>query len=131
MTQTKPWAMLLVVLSTIINASAQYMYKFGTNQASALTSLITNPYIWIGVFLYGCSALLLIIALKFGELSVLYPIIALSFVWVNVIAFYIFHENVNMLRWTGGLCILLGIFFITRADVTRDMQKGIKKGVKG
>ena len=86
---TSPWAIVLVFISTLVNASAQFAYKFGSNQSLHLANLLTNYYIWLGLFLYGVSALMLVIALKYGELSVLYPVIATSFIWVNIIASYI------------------------------------------
>lgn len=112
MTRTSPWAILLVFLSTLVNASAQTPYKLGSANLGSLSVILTNYYIWIGLFLYGVSALMLVIALKYGELSVLYPVIATSFIWVNLIARYFFHEDVGFLKWLGIVAIMLGLTLI-------------------
>jgi len=44
-------------------------------------------------------AFLLILALRDGELSMLYPIIALTSVWVNILSMYFFGDHMNF--WKG------------------------------
>ena len=62
--------------------------------------------------MYAIGAMLLIVALRDGELSVLYPIIALSFVWVTLISIFLFHEYVSAYNWVGVAAILLGVSLI-------------------
>ena len=50
------------------------------------------------------NALLLILALRDGELSMLYPIIALTYVWVNLLSMYFFHDQINLLKSAGNRC---------------------------
>jgi undecaprenyl phosphate-alpha-L-ara4N flippase subunit ArnE len=54
----------------------------------------------------------LIIALKGGEVTVLYPIIATSYVWVAFGSSYFFGEIISLLRWTGIIFIIIGIIMI-------------------
>ncbi len=63
--------------------------------------------------MYGIGALVMIVALKRGELSVLYPIIALSYVWVALAAHYfISGDSMNFIKWAGIGSIVLGVSFI-------------------
>jgi uncharacterized membrane protein len=52
---------------------------------------------------------LLVIALKDGELSLLYPVIALTYVWVTILSFLIFHDQINQWKLAGILLIMCGV----------------------
>ena len=45
-------------------------------------------------------------ALRHGELSILYPLIALGYVWVTITAVLAFHETMNPLKITGLVLII-------------------------
>ncbi len=110
---TKLWAVILMVFCTLVTSSAQIIYKTGVSQ-----ELFYYKVLWIalGLALYGVGAVLLVIALKGGDLSVLYPIIATSYVWVTVAAFFLFQEPLNFWKWIGVFSILLGVSLIGRGD---------------
>jgi len=52
------------------------------------------------------AAVLMILALRHGELSVLYPLISLSYVWVAVLSVLIFGEVMNIYK-VGGVCLIM------------------------
>ena len=110
--KTKKWAIVLVAFTTLLNAVAQICFKLGVENFSELTflSVITN-YVLIGGFvLYGASAVILIYALRNGELSILYPVLALTFIWVSLLSNYFMPEDVmNYQKWLGVLLIFLGV----------------------
>jgi len=112
METTKWWAVILVLLCTFFTSTAQLLLKAGVMKVTTISSIFANFHLLGGLFLYIFAAVLLIIALKFGELSVLYPAIATSFIWVNVFSAWLFHEIIPSLRWTGVGFIILGITFI-------------------
>ena len=96
---------------TILGAAAQILLKTGANHLSEITflSVVTNWGLIGGLSLYGISTLLLVLALRDGELSLLYPVIALTYVWVTVLSFIIFHDRVNPLKLTGIAIIVIGV----------------------
>ena len=111
--KTKPTAIFLVIICTVFASIAQVLYKIGTKTLTLnFYSIITNYYIIGGLLLYAISALLLIIALQKGELSILYPIIALSYVWVSIMSIYYLGETISPLKWIGVGAIILGVSFI-------------------
>ena len=111
--KTPVWAMGLVLFTTLINAFGQVFYKKGANILTLnFYALITNYPLIIGAFLYLISAVLLIIALKYGELSVLYPIISTGFIWVGFLSVYFFNEVMSFEKWIGVIAIIIGISFI-------------------
>ena len=62
-----------------------------------------------GLALYGAGAALMVIALRHGELSVLYPLISLSYVWVAVLSVVVFGEIMNVYKVTGICAIMAGV----------------------
>ena len=99
----------MVAFSTLLTSSAQIFYKKG---AIKLPILLTNWELFFGLFLYGIAAAILIYALKNGELNVLYPIIATSFIWVTILSSFIFHETITYMKIIGVVFITIGITLI-------------------
>jgi multidrug transporter EmrE-like cation transporter len=101
----------LVFSCTILGAAAQVLMKTGANHMAhpGLVSMVANLPLMGGYCLYGLSTLLLVLALKDGELSLLYPVIALTYVWVTGLSFLIFHDDINPWKLTGIVLIVLGV----------------------
>ena len=98
-------------LCTLFGVAAQYFIKAsGTHMTSfSLQSLLLNYQLWIGLSLYGIFTGLLILALRDGELSLLYPVISLNYVWVTLLSFLVFHESMNAFKMTGITLICGGV----------------------
>jgi multidrug transporter EmrE-like cation transporter len=103
---------LLVILCTIFTSSGQILWKVASKNLNSFASIITNVPLILGFVCYGLGAILLIIALKYGDLSLIYPFVALSFVWVSVASMLIFGENMLLINWMGITAIILGVSLI-------------------
>ena len=89
--------------------------KTGANHlATGLIGVITNIPLMSGYALYGLSTVLLVLALKDGELSLLYPVIALTYVWVTGLSFLILRETVNPFKLAGIVIIVIGVAVLGR-----------------
>ncbi len=100
----------LVFCCTILGAAAQILMKTGANQMTpGLLGILSNMPLLGGYTLYGMSTVLLVLALKDGELSLLYPVIALTYVWVTGLSFLIFHDTVNPIKLAGIVIIVIGV----------------------
>jgi drug/metabolite transporter (DMT)-like permease len=114
-------SILLVLMCTVFGAAAQMLIKTGANALPHVSGLMPNilamavdgPLV-IGYSLYGISTVLLIIALRDGELSMLYPVIALTYVWVAGLSVVVFHEYLNPLRLVGVIVIVTGVAILGR-----------------
>lgn len=103
-------AFLLVVLATITISISQTLIKLGVKTLTwNITGIITNHYIIIAYMLLAVSSVLVILGFKWGELSVLYPVIGLSFVWVLLISFFFLGETVNAWKIIGSAFIVGGV----------------------
>ena len=142
-------SIVLIIFASLIGAGGQFFFKLGSkvppsiiiseissrNIVSTLSSLFVNPVLRsgintiLGLLLYGIGALLLIFALRKGELSVIYPLFAGSYVWVSLISAYYFGEEINIMKWGGIALIVIGISFIGygSSKLGEDKEKVIER----
>ena len=117
----------LMFCCTLIGALAQILMKQGTLQLGAHVTLgqvaqhpslflkfalaiITNFKLFSGYALLGVNTFLMAAALKGRELSRLYPIIALTYVWVTILSLFILPgEHLNAFRVSGVALIVTGV----------------------
>ena len=106
----------LVFGCTLLGAAAQILMKTGANHLAhpGLLAMITNLPLMGGYTLYGISTLLLVLALRDGELSLLYPVIALTYVWVTVLSFVILHDQISPFKLAGIIIIVIGVAVLGR-----------------
>ncbi len=108
-------AIIIVLACTLLVAIGQYLIKLGANRlahAGLLATAIgifTIPQLFAGYCLYGVFTVLFVYALRHGELSILYPLIALGYVWVTITAVIAFHESMNPLKIVGLIVIICGV----------------------
>ena len=101
------------VLATIIGSFGALFFKYGSKRATpSLLGLIKNYFLVIGFFFYGVSSLIYVYALTFADLSTLYPVAGLSYVWISLLSIKFLDEKMNDLKWFGIIMILLGVFLV-------------------
>ena len=111
--KTKSWAVYLMILCTLLTSTAQIFYKKAAPKlAFSLVALLTNYYLIIGMVIYVIGAFLMITAFKGGEVTVLYPIIATSYVWVSIFSIFFLGEVMNTLKWIGIVTLIAGIILV-------------------
>jgi multidrug transporter EmrE-like cation transporter len=88
--------------------------KHGANHltGTGLVGILTNVPLLAGYVCYGVNTVLLVMALRQGHLSVLYPIIALTYVWVTILSPMFFVDHLNIFKVTGVGLIVVGVSFI-------------------
>ena len=112
--------MLLVFACTILGAAAQLLMKVGmTHFNPQPLALLTNLPLMTGYALYGINTLMLVLALKDGELSMLYPIIALTYVWVTLLSYAVLSERPNIYKNVGIGIIVVGVAVLGRGGRKR------------
>ncbi|HWF09670.1 MAG TPA: EamA family transporter [Bryobacteraceae bacterium] len=119
----------MVLGCTVFAATAQVLMKFGATHPMPavspaetatwlpfLNALLHNFPLLLGYTAHSCNAMLLILALREGELSMLYPIIALTYVWVNLLSMYFFGEHLNPWKAVGIALVIGGVALMGRAS---------------
>jgi multidrug transporter EmrE-like cation transporter len=114
---------LLVVGCTIIGAAAQVLIKKGAGalganptMVQAALAMLLTPALFAGYAMYGVSTILLVLALRHGQLSLLYPVFAMTYVWVTILSVVVFHESLNPYKLAGILAIVGGIAVLGRGQ---------------
>jgi uncharacterized membrane protein len=60
----------------------------------------------------------LVLALRRGQLSILYPIISLTYVWVALLSMLIFKETLNTYKAIGLAVVVAGVAVLGRDSRT-------------
>jgi len=109
--------LVLMFICTIFTAFGQLFLKYGSLTFEwNIIKLVTNYNLIYGLFFYGIGALLLLIALKYGDLSTMYPLISLTFIWVLFISIFVFNEVVNSFKINAVILIIFGVILIAGGD---------------
>ncbi len=105
----------LMLVCTVLAGISQILIKMGANQlgphASPIIMLKCVPLMG-GYAIYGIMTVLFIYLLRDGELSVLFPLISLSYVWVAGLSVWAFHDQLNAPRIAGIAIIIAGVFVL-------------------
>jgi drug/metabolite transporter (DMT)-like permease len=72
-----------------------------------------NPQILLGVFFEALFFLCLVILMSKSDISFLWPLTALSFVFATFAAILFLGESVSWVRWVGVILIVIGAAFIS------------------
>ncbi len=102
-------SLFLVIAFTVLAAAAQVLFKLGTNLLNrnpSIAGVLTDFPLLAGLALYGLGAAMMVLALRHGELSLLYPLISLSYVWVAILSVVIFRETMNPYK-IAGICVIV------------------------
>ena len=114
-------SLILVFLCTVVGAAAQMLIKQGASGVKqpgffgAIIAMLTNPPLFAGYCMYGFNTILMVLALRDGELSLVYPVIALTYVWVTLLSMVVLHEPMNIFKAIGIAIICAGVAIIGRS----------------
>ena len=65
---------------------------------------------------YGVGALIMIIAYRYGKLSVLQPMLSLNYILSIFLAALVLKEKITILKCIGVLVIIIGVIMIAGGD---------------
>ena len=103
----------MVSIATLIGSIGAILFKLSSSHLHRnIFGILKKPIFYFGILLYGLSALIFVYALKFGDLSTLYPVVGLSYIWVSLLSIKYLGEKMNNYKWFGIFLIILGVIFI-------------------
>lgn len=116
----------LILLSVILAAVAQLTLKYGMNQVrdasgavgfsgDSLRDIATTPAVWLGLLIFGLSAVVWLAVLSRASLSFAYPFAALTYALIVLFDLFFLHEQVPAIRWAGVFCIMTGIVLVAQS----------------
>lgn len=99
---------LLMLVSSICVCIGQLLWKMSTEQGLLL--------MLAGFAFYGIGALVMLVAYKYGSLSVLQPMLSLNYVLSIILARIVLKEEITILKCVGVLIIITGVVLIAGGD---------------
>lgn len=110
------FALFLITICTIIIAIGQIFWKIGADKLVFNLTILNNYSLWIGFILYIIGTLLLIVSLRFGNLSLIHPFLSLSFIWTSLLAYFYLKETFPLMKIIGIGLIIFGTFYVFKGD---------------
>lgn len=115
--------MLLILISVLLGSIGQVLFKMtmkgksGAGLSMIETSIISikSPFFWAGSIAYGLSLVVWMKVLADNELSFARPFAGFGYVLTALLASYFFSEHIGLMRWSGIVLIVLGIFLIAKS----------------
>jgi drug/metabolite transporter (DMT)-like permease len=77
--------------------------------------MVFQPYVFIGILCFGVSSVFWLVVLSRIDLSMAYPLVSIAYIVTAIFSYFIFKENITLIRWTGILTICLGVFLVSRS----------------
>lgn len=100
----------------VLKEAMERVGRIGTAQVNAagdtIARVAAEPRLWLGLTLFGISAVFWLVVLSHVPLSLAYPVVGISYVLVVAFSRFIRHEQVPPLRWIGVVVIAFGISLI-------------------
>lgn len=115
---------IILGISILLAVAGQLLMKkgmmiFGTFPASQLLykiiPMFLNPYVFVGFACFGMSSVFWLVVLSRLELSLVYPMVSVAYILVAIASWFLFKENVTLMRWLGIFVIVFGVFLISRS----------------
>ena len=107
-------SIVLVLIAGLIGSVASVFLKAGANRLHRDVEQLKKAAVrlGIGILLFVGSSVLYIWALRDGDLTVLYPMLALGYVWTLIWSRLLFGEPFNRTKICGVALVLVGVVFI-------------------
>ncbi len=99
---------ILMLISSVFACFGQLLWKLASDKGLL--------FLLIGFGFYGVGALVMLVAYKFGNLSVLQPMLSLNYVLSLILGVVILNEPITILRIVGVVVIIIGVILIGGGD---------------
>lgn len=101
--------MLLVFGASVVGSFGAVFLKFGAHELTGSIFSFLNRRLVFGVSLYLGSSVLYALGIRHGELSVLYPMVSLGYIWTLIWSRLFFREPFTRAKFAGLALILAGV----------------------
>ena len=120
--------LLILLIGLIFESTGVVLLKKGMTEVGELKTVnlheiaravragVSNPQILLGVFFEALFFLSLLILMTRADISFLWPLTGLSFVFATLAAMWFLHEAVSPVRWLGVLLIMVGAVLISYSE---------------
>ena len=103
--------MLLVPFGSVVGSFGAVFLKLGAVRLTGVMSLL-NWRLALGVGLYLASSVFYAFGIRHGQLSVLFPMVAVGYIWTLLWARLFFHERFTRSKLLGLGLVLGGVVLV-------------------
>ncbi|MDV4148420.1 EamA family transporter [Enterococcus faecalis] len=101
-------AIILILIATACSTFGQMVWKIGTERQG-------GGSMWeyaLGLVLSGISLVFMMLSFRYGEVSILQPMMSLGFCLSMVLGHFFLHESISISKIIGVVFIVLGAFLL-------------------
>lgn len=102
----------LVLMASFIGSFGAVFLKSGSQRLRYGLWNLFNWKLGAGVGLFVLSSLFFVQGIRHGELSVLYPMVSLGYIWTLLWSRLFFGEPFTRGKFVGLFLIVVGVFFV-------------------
>ncbi len=111
--KTPPSSMALVLVASFIGSFGAVCLKSGSERLTrSWASWLFNHWLAAGVMLFLLSSYFFVLGVRVGELTILYPMISLGYIWTLLWSRLFFGEKLTRNKLYGLGLILSGIVLL-------------------
>ncbi|MBT6774711.1 hypothetical protein HOA91_05070 [Candidatus Woesearchaeota archaeon] len=104
-------ALAIIFVGSFIGATGTAVMKNGTNKYTFKKLLFSIDF-WDGLFLYIIATVFYLIVLSMEQLSVVYPLVSLTYIWTTILSVKYLGEKMNKWKYFSLTGIIMGIVLI-------------------
>jgi drug/metabolite transporter (DMT)-like permease len=107
-------SIVLVLFSSFVGSFGAVGLKLGAERMGAgLFKLLTNYWLALGICLYLVSSVFYMMGVAQGQLTLLYPMVSLGYLWALLWARLFFKESFTIAKLGGLVLIVFGVALIS------------------
>ena len=99
----------LIIIAALLTSVGQLLWKLSEGTDIKL--------VLIGFTCYGFGAVLMILAFRFGSLSVLHPFMSVGYIFAIVLGQTVLQESISIVKYAAVAIIMIGVTLIGGGDV--------------
>jgi drug/metabolite transporter (DMT)-like permease len=105
-------SMLLVFAASVVGSFGAVFLKLGAARLDGSLRSFVDSRLGLGVALFLGSSVFYGAGIKGGQLSVLYPMVSLGYIWTLLWSRMFFNEALTREKFMGLGLILVGVFLV-------------------
>ena len=106
-------SIILVLFGSFIGSFGAVFLKLGAeHMKGSLSRILNNYWLAVGIALYLLSSVFYMMGVSQGQLTVLYPMVSLGYIWAILWARLFFKEPFTMAKIGGLAMIIFGVALI-------------------
>jgi drug/metabolite transporter (DMT)-like permease len=123
--------LLILMVGLVFESTGVVLLKKGIDQIGEVKTVsvgevwrvvrqgVANPQVLLGVLFEALFFACLLVLMSKSDISFLWPLTALSFVFATLAAMWFLHERVSSVRWAGVIFIMVGAGLISYSEHSR------------